>query len=198
MESSSRRSSTRASLGIWCDMNEPSLFIPAASTMPDNVTCTRGRAAYLHVQIHNAYGSWMAEATRDGLLELRPERRPFVISRAGYAGLQRHALHWTGDNWSWWDHAEMCLPQIQNLGLSGLAWVGVDVGGFWGSSNGELLTRWTESALFFPFYRNHCSRESRPQEPWAFGEPWESHMRELLKLRRRALAAPLYPSSRSV
>jgi alpha-glucosidase len=172
--------------GIWCDMNEPSLFIPAASTMPDNVVHA-GPRPRLHVQVHNAYGSLMAEATRAGLRELLPDRRPFVISRAGYAGLQRHALHWTGDNWSWWEHAAMCLPQVQNLGLSGLAWVGVDVGGFWGNSNGELLTRWTESAIFFPFYRNHCSRDSHPQEPWAFGEPWESHLRALLKLRQRLL-----------
>jgi len=40
----------------------------------------------------------MVQAAREGLLRLRPERRPFIISRSGYAGIQRHALLWTGDN----------------------------------------------------------------------------------------------------
>ncbi len=173
--------------GIWCDMNEPAMFVPSPSTMPDNVVHPGGDRARLHAEVHNAYGSLMARATRDGLLRLRPDERPFVISRAGYAGLQRHALHWTGDNSSWWEHVAMCLPQIQNLGLSGLAWVGVDVGGFWGDSSGELLARWTEAAAFFPFYRNHCARDARPQEPWEFGEPWLSHIRAMLGLRQRLL-----------
>ena len=50
-----------------------------------------------------------------------------MITRAGYAGLQRHAMHWTGDNSSWWEHLWMSMPQLQNLALSGVAWAGVDV-----------------------------------------------------------------------
>src|ERR687897_880970 len=101
--------------GIWCDMNEPALFIPHVSTLPDEVVHPGGRAgeARWHAQIHNTYGSLMARAARDGLLALRPEERPFVITRAGYAGLQRHAMHWTGDNSSWWEHLWMSMPQLQ-------------------------------------------------------------------------------------
>ncbi len=118
--------------GIWCDMNEPALFIPDGATMPDDVVHPGGRAgeARWHAQIHNTYGSLMARAAREGLLALRPDERPFVITRAGYAGLQRHAMHWTGDNSSWWEHLWMSMPQLQNLALSGVAWAGVDVGGF--------------------------------------------------------------------
>ncbi|MBD0253270.1 MAG: glycoside hydrolase family 31 protein [Rubrobacter sp.] len=175
--------------GIWCDMNEPALFVPAGATMPDNVVHPGGRTgeARWHAQIHNTYGSLMARAAREGLLALRPDERPFVITRAGYAGLQRHAMHWTGDNSSWWEHLWMSMPQLQNLGLSGVAWAGVDVGGFGGDTNGELLARWTEFGVFQPFCRNHTTLGTRHQEPWTFGEPYESVCREMIKLRQRLL-----------
>ncbi len=175
--------------GIWCDMNEPSMFVPRNSTMPGDVVHPggpNGEAKY-HAQVHNTYGSLMARAAREGLLKLRPQERPFVITRAGYAGLQRHALQWTGDNSSWWEHLWMSMPQLQNLGLSGVAWAGVDVGGFWGDANGELLARFTEFGIFQPFCRNHTAIGTRRQEPWAFGEPYESVCRKMLKLRQRLI-----------
>jgi alpha-glucosidase len=173
--------------GVWCDMNEPALFVPLQSTMPEDVVHRGAGRTQHHAEVHNAYGQWMAEATREGLARLRPERRPFVISRAGYAGLQRHALQWTGDNSSWWEHLWMGMPQLQNLGLSGIAWCGVDVGGFFGDCDGELLARWTEFGIFQPFCRNHSAMGTVAQEPWAFGEPWESICREMLLLRMRLL-----------
>ncbi len=173
--------------GIWCDMNEPSLFVPRQSTMPGDVVHPGDGDPKFHAQIHNTYGSLMARAAREGLLRLRPDERPFVITRSGYAGLQRHALQWTGDNSSWWEHLWMSMPQLQNLGLSGVAWAGVDIGGFWGDTNGELLARWTEFGVFQPFCRNHTAIGTRRQEPWAFGEAVESVCRKMLKLRQRLL-----------
>ncbi len=173
--------------GIWCDMNEPALFVPKQSTMPDDVVHPGEGEPKWHAQIHNTYGSLMARSAREGLLALRPGERPFVITRAGYAGLQRHALQWTGDNSSWWEHLWMSMPQLQNLGLSGIAWAGVDIGGFFGDTNGELLARWTEFGIFQPFCRNHSAIGTRRQEPWAFGEPYESVCRQMIKLRQRLL-----------
>jgi alpha-glucosidase len=179
----------RGVAGIWCDMNEPSLFIPLNSTMPGDVVHPGGPGGEpkLHAQIHNTYGSLMARAAREGLLKLRPDERPFVITRAGYAGLQRHALQWTGDNSSWWEHLWMSMPQLQNLGLSGVAWAGVDIGGFWGDATGELLARWIEFGIFQPFCRNHTAIGTRRQEPWAFAEPFTSVCRKMLKLRQRLI-----------
>jgi alpha-glucosidase len=174
--------------GIWCDMNEPSLFIPRQSTMPVDVVHPGGvDEPKLHGQIHNTYGSLMAYAVREGLLKLRPNERPFVITRAGYAGLQRHALQWTGDSSSWWEHLWMSMPQLQNLGLSGVAWAGVDIGGFFDDCNGELLARFTEFGVFQPFCRNHSMKGTRRQEPWAFEEPYESVCRKMIKLRQRLI-----------
>jgi len=81
----------------------------------------------------------------------------------------------------------MSMPQLQNLGLSGYAWVGVDIGGFAGDATGELLARWIEFGIFQPFCRNHSAWNTRPQEPWAFGEPYESHIRSMLVLRQRLM-----------
>jgi alpha-glucosidase len=174
-------------VGIWCDMNEPALFVPQQSTMPGDVVHPGGGDPKWHAQVHNTYGSLMARATREGLLKLRPDRRPVVITRAGYAGLQRHALQWTGDNSSWWEHLWMSMPQLQNMGLSGVAWAGVDVGGFFGDTNGELLARWYEFGVFQPFCRNHAAKGTRNQEPWLFGEEYEGVIRKMLKLRMRLL-----------
>jgi alpha-glucosidase len=173
--------------GVWCDMDEPAMFVPQQSTMPEDVVHPGGGEARLHGQVHNLYGSLMARSAREGLLRARPERRPFVITRAGFAGLQRHALQWTGDNTSWWEHLWMALPQLQNLGLSGVAHCGVDVGGFAEDCTGELLARWTEFGAFQPFCRNHSAMGTHRQEPWAFGEPWESVCRDMLRLRMRLL-----------
>jgi alpha-glucosidase len=173
--------------GIWSDMNEPALFIPPNSTLPANVVHQGGGRIRLHHQVHNAYGSLMVQAEREGLLRLRPEQRPFIISRSGYAGVQRHALIWTGDNCATWEHLAMSMAQLQNLGLSGVGWCGVDVGGFYEDTTGELLTRWTELGIFQAFCRNHSEKRSRHQEPWVFGEPYETHCRAMLKLRQRLL-----------
>ncbi|MGB3634311.1 MAG: glycoside hydrolase family 31 protein [Rubrobacteraceae bacterium] len=173
--------------GIWCDMNEPALFVPEQSTMPDDVVHPGGGNAKLHAQVHNAYGSLMAQAVREGLLKLRPDQRPIVITRSGYAGRQRHAIQWTGDNSSWWEHLWMSMPQLMNMGLSGVAWAGVDIGGFFGDSNGELMARWYEFGVFQPFCRNHSAMDTLSQEPWAFGEPYESVARKMTKLRMRLL-----------
>src|SRR5512132_3213957 len=173
--------------GVWCDMNEPALMIPRQSTMPEDVVHPGDGEPRLHAEVHNLYGSLMARAAREGLLAARPAQRPLVITRAGYAGLQRHAMHWTGDNSSWWEHLWMSMPQIQNLGLSGVAWVGVDVGGFFDDCNGELLARFTEFGAFQPFCRNHSALGTVRQEPWAFGEPYTTVCREMLALRMRLL-----------
>ncbi len=170
--------------GVWCDMDEPAMFVPDRATMPDDVAHRGGR---LHVEVHNAYGSAMARAAYEGMRRTQPERRPFVITRAGYAGLQKHAMQWTGDNSSWWEHLWMSMPQLQNLGLSGVAFCGVDVGGFFDDCHGELLARWTEFGVFQPFCRNHSCNGTAHQEPWAFGEPWESVCRDMIRLRMRLL-----------
>jgi alpha-glucosidase len=181
--------------GIWNDMNEPTLTgrfaseldVPRGSTLAPQVQHGAGAETLTHTEFHNAYGSMMARATYEGLGRLRPGERHFVMTRSAFAGSQRFTALWTGDNTSTWEHLRMAIPQCLNIGLSGMANIGVDIGGFWENSSGELLTRWYQLGALLPFCRNHSCAGTRQQEPWAFGEPYESIIRRYLELRYRLL-----------
>jgi alpha-glucosidase len=170
--------------GFWNDMNEPAIF---NGEMPHNVQHSyEGRGAS-HGEIHNVYGLQMARASAEGVHRLVPDGRVPVISRAGYAGLQRYALVWTGDNHSTWAHLRLGVSVCLNLGLSGIAFCGPDVGGFAGDCTGELLARWTQVGALTPFFRNHTAIGTAQQEPWAFGEPYESVCRRWIEFRYELL-----------
>lgn len=178
--------------GIWCDMNEPSVFrgpgVPRSEqTMPDDAQHGPPEDPTPHRHAHNLYGLGMAEAAREALVTHARNRRPFVISRSGFAGIQRHAMVWTGDNHSIWAHLEGGIAMCLGLGMSGVAFVGPDVGGFMGDCTGELLVRWTQAGALTPFFRNHSAQGTRAQEPWAFGPAVEADVKVAIELRYRLL-----------
>jgi len=157
-----------------------------AASLPNLPSKGRGKLVP-HAAVHNLYGSAMASASRAGALLAAPDKRPFILTRAGYAGIQRHAAVWTGDNSSTWEHLAESIPMLLNLSLSGVAFCGADVGGFLDNCTGELLARWTQMAAFTPFFRNHANNDSRPQEPWAFGPSVEARCRDAIALRYQLL-----------
>lgn len=174
--------------GFWNDMNEPAVFDGPGGTMPDNVQhriedSGFGNRTANHSEIHNVYGMLNSRATYEGLLKLSPDQRPFVLTRASYAGGQRYAATWTGDNSSTWNHLRMTTPMLLNLGLSGFGMSGADVGGFIGSPTPELLTKWMEVAAFHPIDRDHSDKGSAPQEPWAHGPVHEQIRRRFIEER---------------
>jgi alpha-glucosidase len=178
--------------GFWNDMNEPSVFGVANLTMPDNAQHRidepgfRGRTAN-HLEIHNVYGMENSRATYEGLLKISPNVRPFVLTRATYAGGQRYAATWTGDNTGSWNHLRLTTPMLLNLGLSGFGYCGADVGGFAGTPSPELLTRWTEIATFQPIDRNHTEKGSADKEIWVHGPEQEAIRRRYIEERYRLL-----------
>ncbi len=189
--------------GSWNDMNEPSQATleekkyhkPLKKTFDEDVLHFGGGEQITgpdgpptsHLFFHNAYGLQMARAMREGSQRFAPDKRPFVLSRSGTAGIQRYAAMWTGDNSSWWEHISLGLRMCLNLGISGLPFAGTDIGGFWDDCNGELLVRFAQMGAFLPFYWNHNATHEVPQEPWAFGEPYESAYRTTIELRYRLL-----------
>ncbi len=173
--------------GIWDDMNEPALFGEDDATIPGPVCHSLDGVGGDHRRAHNLYGLNMARATAEGLARLAPDRRPFVITRSGWTGVQRYAAHWTADNRSDWASLRQTLPMVLNLGLSGIAFTGSDIGGFEGFATGELFTRWLQMSVFFPFCRAHTYLASPDQEPWSWGEPYLSINREFIRLRYRML-----------
>lgn len=193
--------------GFWNDMNEPAVFKVNSLTFPDEVRHDFDGHGADHAKAHNIYGQQMARATYDGLRELQPDKRPFLVTRASFAGGQRFAAVWTGDNLADWEHLRLANIQCQRLSLSGFSFVGTDIGGFAGVPTGELLVRWLQLAVFHPFYRIHsmgnnvdgaaeaeadliaeAERVNRlDQEPWAFGDPHTDLAREAIEFRYELL-----------
>lgn len=165
--------------GVWNDMNEPASF---RGQLPSDVVFTDEDEVSDHARMHNLYGHNMAKATYEGLKE-RDGRRPFVITRACYAGTQKYSTAWTGDNHSIWAHLQMVIPQLCNMGLSGMPFVGTDVGGFGSDCTKELLCRWVEAGCFSPLFRNHSAMGTRYQEPWQFDEETVRIYRKAVELR---------------
>lgn len=157
--------------GIWNDMNEPADFSQDQATLPDH--CLHFDDSGLpvsHAAVHNLYGMLQTMATGEALKKLEPQKRPFVMTRAAFAGTQRYAALWTGDNASVWEHLECSIPMNLNLGLSGFSFTGADVGGYRGDCSGELLIRWTQLGAFIPYFRNHSEAGTARQEPWAYDD----------------------------
>ena len=174
--------------GFWNDMNEPSIFDSKTGTI-DETTLHRvdeagfARRTGTHAEFHNVYGMENSRATYDGLLTLDANERPFVLTRATYAGGQRYAATWTGDDSSTWDHLRMASPMLKSLGLGGFSFAGADVGGFAGSPSPELLTKWIEVAAFQPIDRAHAEKGTRDKEPWVDGTIHEDLRRHYIETR---------------
>jgi alpha-glucosidase len=168
-------------------MNEPTVFHTPSGTMPLDVRHDNEGSPAAHREIHNVYGMLMSRATYEGLLRLRPGERPFVLTRSSFAGGQRYAAVWPGDNTSDWSHLRQSLPTLLGLGLSGFPFVGSDIGGFAGVPSAELFTRWLQVGVFYPFMRAHTELNTPDQEPWSFGSRHEELNRRAIELRYQLL-----------
>ncbi len=186
--------------GIWNDMNEPAgwardvrvgrLILPFQkqdlSRVVQSDPAETGHRVE-HERVRNVYGQQQCRATRAFLETERPGERPFVLTRSGTAGVQSLAAVWTGDNVSRWDDLRASIPMLLNLSLSGVAFCGADIGGFFGSCTPELYARWIQLGALQPFARTHSVWLGRRQEPWRFGRRVEAIARESLELRMRLL-----------
>ncbi len=140
-----------------------------------------------HLEVHNLYGLMMAKACAEGLQRHRQQERSFVLTRSGYAGVQRWSSVWMGDNQSLWEHLEISLPMLCNMGLSGVAFVGCDIGGFAGNATAELFARWMQIGMLYPLMRGHSAMSTARHEPWVFGDRTENICREYINLRYQLL-----------
>ena len=178
--------------GFWNDMNEPAVFQTPTKTMPPVVVHRIEEPGFAprdasHAEIHNIYGMQNSRATYEGMLRLAPDERPFVMTRASAAGGQRYAVTWTGDNSATWNHLKLAVAQLLNLGMSGFAYSGADVGGFVGSPEPDLLTRWIQIGAFTPIFRDHSAMGTAPQEPWVHGPEQVAIRRRFIEERYRLM-----------
>lgn len=179
--------------GIWNDMNEPAIddrpFGDGGSKIWFPLDAMQGERdeGTTHAEVHNLYGLTMAQACSEALVRLRPQERSFVLTRSGFAGVQRWSSVWMGDNQSLWEHLEMSLPMLCNMGLSGVEFVGCDIGGFAGNATAELFARWMQVGMLYPLMRGHSAMSTARHEPWVFGDRVEKICQEYINLRYQLL-----------
>ncbi|KAJ5108655.1 Glycoside hydrolase family 31 [Penicillium angulare] len=177
-----------SNLFIWNDMNEPSVFNGPETTMPkDNIHY----GDWEHRDIHNVNGITLVNATYQALLERKKGevRRPFILTRSYYAGAQRMSAMWTGDNQATWDHLAISLPMVLTNGIAGFPFAGADVGGFFHNPDKELLSRWYQAGIWYPFFRAHAHIDTRRREPYLISEPHRTIISQAIRLRYQLLPA---------
>ena len=186
----------RGVAGLWHDMNEPtSITLAGDRSLPRSARHDNDGRGGDHRECHNVYGMLMNEAGIDGLAKGLPGRRPFLVSRAGWAGMQRHAWNWTADVEATRAGLLQQVPTFLGLGLSGVGFTGSDIGGFSGVPSPEFFLRWLELGVLSPFCRVHSILGAPAREPWCWPEPAASQVAALIQLRYRLLPY-VYTASR--
>jgi alpha-glucosidase len=170
--------------GIWNDMNEIATW---GQKMPNNIIFDFEGKKGTTLQAHNVYGSLMARTSYEGALAANNKERPFILTRAGYAGLQRYTAIWTGDNRAEDNHMLAGVRLLESLGISGVPFTGMDAGGFTGNPTIGLYGRWIQLGAFFPYFRNHTALNTKSAEPWTFGEEVTEISRNYISLRYKLL-----------
>lgn len=181
--------------GVWLDVNEPTTFPEGGAGLSvPNESVVRGLGREVTMaEFHNVYALHQVRATVDGLRQARPGEAPFVLTRAGYPGVGALAGMWTGDVPSTWWGLQQSLPMMVNLSLSGVPFVGTDVGGYSGNASPELYARWMALGVVSPFFRAHQTRDVPGAEPWMFGQEVLDLSRALLRQRMELLPTLIAP-----
>ncbi|XP_064475878.1 lysosomal alpha-glucosidase-like [Ornithodoros turicata] len=190
--------------GIGLDLNEPSSFtneserrcppdnslehppfLPGDGRMPLHYkTLCMSSRQYVsrHYDVHNLYGYTQALRTYDGLSQIM-FRRPFVVSRASFAGQGAYSGHWSGDIESDWDSLRYSVASMLTFNMLGMPMTGSDICGFWDNVTAELCQRWHAVGAFYPFSRNHNAKGSMDQDPAAWGMRMSQSIRQIIRIR---------------
>ena len=166
--------------GFWNDMNEPAAW---GQNMPWMVKF----GDRFMPEIRNVYGMQMARATYNGTKRILNNKRPFILTRAAYAGTQRYSAVWTGDNAATDEHMLFGQRLVNSLGLTGMSLIGVDIGGFMGNPTPELMVRWNSLGVYTPMFRNHAALGMSMREPWQWGEAYEQIIKKDIEQRYKLL-----------
>ncbi len=182
---------TLAFAGIWNDLTEPE----GGDQIPHNglmwvdgqfgTSTTDSRRWWSNER--NYFGLRCARQSYNAMLAKDSNKRPFVLSRSGNAGLQRFGVSWSGDTRANWFYHRATIRFGMGAMIAGAAWYGNDVGGFAGTVAADLMVRSTEANCLTPYFRNHCDKSAADREPWRFSEPYQSMQRDLIKFRYRLM-----------
>ncbi len=165
-------------VGWWTDLGEP-------EDHPSGMMHYLGERD----KVHNIFNLIWSKALFEGYCSYRPNERILNITRSGFAGMQRYGcIPWSGDVKKTFQPSGLDVQPLLMLGmgLSGVAYLASDIGGFSGGvTTPELYARWMEYGTFCPITRAHSA--SQPAEPWAFGAEVERICKKYIQLRYRLL-----------
>ncbi len=174
--------------GFGHDLNEPMSFTAfGENTLPRSARHDLEGRGGDHREAHNVYALCMARAGYEGLHAAGPRERPFLLSRSGWAGMQRYGGTWSGHVATGWPGLRASLSLVLGLGLCGVPFSGPDVGGSDGVPSPELYLRWLQLGAYLPLFRTHARCRAGGGELWEFGEEVLAHARGALLERRRLL-----------
>lgn len=164
---------------IWNDNNEYEIADNDALTEAEGLTRPIGEMKPL-------MSTLMAKTAHTAIEAFDADVRPYVTNRAGYAGIQRYAQTWCGDNGTTWTNLKYNVPTILGMGLSGVANQGADIGGFDGHApEPELFVRWVQNGVFQPRFSIHsCNTDNTVTEPWMYPE-YTHYIADAIRLRYR-------------
>ncbi|KAH3903368.1 related to Glucosidase 2 subunit alpha [Saccharomycodes ludwigii] len=175
-----------SNLHMWNDMNEVSIFGGPETTSPlDNIH-------YDGVEersVHNLYGLTVHEATYNAMKKRYSKfnKRPFVLTRSFFAGSQRSSASWTGDNAADWEYLKWSIPMVLTANIAGYPFIGADIAGFFGNPSPELMVRWYQTGIWYPFFRGHAHIDSDRREPYLLNSPYKEIVAEAIRLRYQLL-----------
>lgn len=169
-------------INIWNDMNEPSIFSGPETTAPKDLVHFNGHEER---SVHNLYGMTVHEATYDAMKNIHSGEglRQFILTRSFFSGSQRTAATWTGDNVANWDYLQISIPMCLSNNIAGMPFIGADIAGFSGNPEEELIARWYQAGLWYPFFRAHAHIDTLRREPYLFQEPLKSIVGNAIRLR---------------
>ncbi len=168
--------------GWWGDLGEPEVH-PA-----DTLHNWNGQL-FTADEVHNYYGHQWAHMVYQRTLAHQPDKRPFVLMRAGYLGSQRYGMMpWTGDVSRSWDGFKPQVELALQMGMFGLGYIHSDLGGFAGGEtfDKELYLRWLQFGVFSPVFRPHA-QEHIPPEPVMHSQDVIEAAKKLIDLRYQLL-----------
>lgn len=173
---------------VWNDMNEPAIFNDAANenTMSGELM---HNGKWKHRDVHNIYGFYQTIGTKKGMLARPNKVRPFILTRSHFAGIQRYAAIWTGDNHATWEYLQISFPMCLTEALAGVSFCGADVGGFGGIPSDELYQRWYQAGAWLPFYRGHSAIDVPRREPYLYSTTIQDRIRTAIQQRYTHLPA---------
>ncbi len=172
----------------WLDTDEPE---------------TEGRQNNILIDHHLAIGSGAryanifpllhTQGVYDGQRRASNQKRVFILSRSGFAGIQRNSVTaWSGDVLSDFESFKRQIPAGLNFSVSGVPYWTTDIGGFFiGNPDDphfrELFVRWFQFGTFCPIFRVHGTRTTNTNELWSYGPQAETILTHFDRLRYRLM-----------